>query len=123
MRGERAGRLFRAIERGEIEATTSEVVVHEVIFVLSSRRQYGWEMEEVVPRVRHLLNLRGMRFSSENLNNYNLALNLLLQMPVLEFADAIIAIRTIEGGHTLATLDSHFDRVDELPTWDFESLD
>ncbi|CAN5628323.1 hypothetical protein BH09CHL1_BH09CHL1_12850 [soil metagenome] len=122
LRGELAERLFRSIERGEIEATTSEVVLHEVIFVLTSPRQYGWEVSEAVPRVRYLLNLRGMRFSSENLNSYNLAMDLLVRKPVLEFADAVIAIRAMEGGHTLATFDSHFKNVDLLSTWDLASL-
>jgi predicted nucleic acid-binding protein len=122
-RGERAAILFRAIERGEIEATTTEVVLHEVIFVLTSARQYRYQLSEVVPRVRYLLNLRGMRFATENIDTFNAALDLLEAQPALGFADAIISARSLHGGHTLATYDSHFDRVNGLAIWNLEDLD
>jgi len=123
LRGERAAKLFRAIERGAIEATTTEVVIHEVIFVLLSDRQYRYPVTDVVPRVRYLLNLRGMWFSAENLNTYNAALDLLELNPELGFADAVIATRALSGGHTLATFDSHFEMVGKLTRWNLESLD
>jgi predicted nucleic acid-binding protein len=121
-RGERAGALFRAIERGEIEATTTEVVLREVMFVLLSDSQYRYRVADVVPRMRYLINLRGMRFSAENLHSYNAALDLLEAQPALGFADAVIAMRSRIGGHTLATFDAHFDRVDDLGVWALEGI-
>jgi hypothetical protein len=36
-----ASALFAAIERGDEEATTTEVVLHEVCYVLASKNHYG----------------------------------------------------------------------------------
>lgn len=123
LRGERARELFLQIERGETEATTSEVVVHEVFYVLLSKAQYARTVDEVFVGMRYLLNLRGMRLSSGDRTCFNIALDLLGKHPTLGFADAMIAARSLNEGHTLVTFDAHFERVDQLETSNLESLD
>lgn len=94
-----------------------------MIFVLLSGRQYKYPVSDVVPRIRYLLNLRGMRFSTENLGSYNAALDLLELNPELGFADSVIAVRALSGEHTLATFDSHFDRLQGLALSNLENFD
>ena len=57
-----ASDLFSAIERGEIEATTSEVVLDEVCYVLASRRQYNRTAADIVSFMAPLLRLKGIKF-------------------------------------------------------------
>jgi predicted nucleic acid-binding protein len=55
---EAAKALFLAIQRGEEEATTTEVVLHEVVYVLASKAHYNVPPAEIVANLKPLLRLR-----------------------------------------------------------------
>lgn len=39
--------LFRAVERGEEEVTTTEVVLHEIVYILTSKKHYSRPPAEI----------------------------------------------------------------------------
>jgi predicted nucleic-acid-binding protein len=65
-KSERSIALFEAAERGEVELFTSESVLAEVVFVLSSRSLYKLPRQEVAALVRPLVEVRGLRMDSKN---------------------------------------------------------
>lgn len=109
--------LFLSVETGEVTATTSEVVLHEVCYVLGASRHYGYPASEIVPAIRRILDLAGMKLPGGERTVYLRALDLWEQHPVLQFSDAVIAARCERGGHELATFDGHFDRVASVRKW------
>lgn len=125
-RGEIAKALIGAISRGEIHATTSEVVLHEVEYVLGSDKQYGLTKAQILDCLKFAIGLSGLRFSREDRWCYERALEMLEAYPPLRLSDSIIAARCEYHEHILATFDTHFDRVDSVQRWneaDFASAD
>lgn len=112
--------LFKRVEAGELDVTTSEVVLHETCFTLSSPRQYGAAPSAFVPDLAYLLSLAGMRFPRGDQAVYRRALELYLERPKLEFSDAVIAARCEAAGHDLATFDRHFDAIPTVQRWSWE---
>lgn len=109
--------LLEQIQRGDLEATTSEVVLHEMCYVLESRRQYGREVAEIVSAITDVLSWPGFWFPSGDQEIYLRALNLWSENPKLGFADAVIAARCERAGHELATFDKHFRDLPFLQFW------
>lgn len=112
-----AHELFAAIKRGAVEATTSEVVLHEVCYVLRSRRQYGLEVARVVSSLQPLLGLAGMTFPGRDLEIYIQALEWMGAFPQLSFADAVIAVRGQSIGAELATYDEYLASMPFVTRW------
>jgi predicted nucleic acid-binding protein len=109
--------LIGAVSRGEVLATTSEVVLHEVAFVLGSKNQYGLKTDEILDCLKFAVRLNGLRFSREDRWCYERALEILESHPRIQFSDAVIAARCEHREHTLATFDKHFSRFDSLQLW------
>jgi predicted nucleic acid-binding protein len=109
--------LFDGLATGELVATTSEVAIHEVCFVLGSPRQYGRSPAEIIPAMMALLQLPGFRFPQGDQEIYLHALDLWSQHPKLEFADSVIAARCERSGHELATFDRHFENLPFVNLW------
>lgn len=114
---ETARTLFAAVERGEEEITTTEVVLHEVAYVLAAKTHYGLPVAEVTSRLRTILGVPGFRLARGQKRLYLRALDLWDAHPTLGFADAIVAASVEARGIPLATFDAHFDRVPGLPRW------
>lgn len=114
---EQAALLFAGIESGKLEATTSEVVLHEVSFNLTSSKHYAMAAHDVIRILRFLLAMMGLRFSGQEKDVYLRALDLWEEHPKLEFSDAVIAARCEHGDLELASFDRHFDRLDHLRRW------
>jgi uncharacterized protein len=55
--------LFQRANRGEIELVTSEAVVAEVVYVLSSPRLYGTPRNEIATRLGAMLVSSGLRLA------------------------------------------------------------
>lgn len=108
--------LLRRIQRGDVQATTSEVVIHEVCYVLGSKNQYGRTVAEIVGAMTGTLSWPGFWFPMGDKEIYLRALSLWSQSPKLGFADSVIAARCERAGHQLATFDRHFQ---DLPFLDF----
>jgi predicted nucleic acid-binding protein len=114
--------LFELVESGEATVTTSEVVLHETCYVLTSHRQYGYPAGDVAPELAVMLSWPGFVFPNDDKAIYLRALDLWQQHPVLEFSDSVIAARCERAGHQLATFDAHFAAIPSLALWQPESL-
>jgi predicted nucleic acid-binding protein len=68
--------LFELVENGDLEVTTSEVVLHEVSFVLCSPRQYRRKAAEVAPVLREMIQWPGFSIQAADLRVYLRALEL-----------------------------------------------
>jgi uncharacterized protein len=112
-----AAALFEAIERGDEEATTSEVVLAEVAFVLASKRQYDVAPETVAAVLRPILRLRGLKLPRGRKETYLRALELWSHHPALGFVDALTAAMVERGKLTLATFDADFDVFPQFVRW------
>jgi len=51
--------LFRSVQRGEQEVTTTEVVLHEVVYVLAAKAHFGRTPADIAADLRPILRLRG----------------------------------------------------------------
>jgi predicted nucleic acid-binding protein len=104
--------LFERIAEGEA-ATTSEVVIAEVAYVLSSPRQYRLTSAQVVESVRPLLLLRGMKLP--NKRRLLRALTLYATNN-LDFEDCLTAAQIEQQNiPSLMSYDRGFDRLDGIP--------
>ncbi|MBA2775871.1 MAG: type II toxin-antitoxin system VapC family toxin [Chloroflexia bacterium] len=109
--------LMEGIESGSVHATTSEMVIHEVCYVLGSRQQYGMEPVDIVERVRAVLLFTGMRFDGDEGGVFRAALDCWQSNPKLGFSDSVIAARCERAGHELAAFDRHFADLPFLQHW------
>src|SRR5215218_6712914 len=80
--------LFRRINDGQEHVTTTEAVIAEVLFVLTSRRQYNLSHHDAAARVRPIITLRSLKISHKRV--YLRALDLFSTYNFLDFEDAII---------------------------------
>lgn len=112
-----AAQLLEGVLERRIVATTSEVVLHEVCYILGSKHHYGLLHGEIISRIQTILNWPGMQFPNDDKSLYLRALDLWLQHPRLEFSDSVIAARCERSGHELATFDKHFADLPFLHLW------
>jgi predicted nucleic acid-binding protein len=101
--------LFARVQRGDEEISTSEVILAEVFFVLTSPRQYGLSAAEVAVRLDPILAMRSLRLPGKR--TVRRALTLLASRPNLGFEDALIAATLQRSGMRLLSYDTDFDRV------------
>lgn len=109
--------LFDAIGRGAIEATISEVVLHEVCYVLRSPRQYGLDADRVASSLLRILGLSGMTFPGRDLEIYVRALERMGDFPRLSFADAVISVRAQVLNAQLVTCDEYLANQPFVTRW------
>lgn len=109
--------FFVAIQNGELEVTTSEVVIHEVCYILCSKKQYGVDPIEVAAAMRAIVSWRGWTFPSGDKALYLRALEIFSEHPKLEFSDSVIAARAQAMGAQLATFDEHLGQMPFVDRW------
>jgi len=114
---EQATQLFEQVRTRQVEATTTELVLHEVLFVLTSRRQYGVPYVDAIQALRPLIHFRSLRFGSGEKDIILRALDICEQNPRLEFADSAIAARCEANGWELATFDESLAAVPSVTRW------
>jgi predicted nucleic acid-binding protein len=102
--------LLLRLEAGEIEATTSEVV-------LTSPKQYGIPVEQAIAAIEPILRLRAIRFPPGDAEIYLRALQIWKRNPKLEFSDSVIAARCEANGWQLATFDRVLGSLPEVDRW------
>ncbi len=103
-------RLFQRIQRGEESVTTAEVIIAEVVYVLSSPSLYRLSHEEISSRLAPLLSLRSLKL--RNKRTYLRALDLYATYPSLDFEDALSAAHMERQGISeIVTYDRDFDRL------------
>src|SRR5436853_4394605 len=79
--------LFQRVKQGEETLITSETIIAEVIFVLSSPSHYDLSHEEISKRLQPLLTLRGLKFPKKKACLR--AVELYAQHPTLDFEDVL----------------------------------
>jgi predicted nucleic acid-binding protein len=111
-KAEACKQLFERLDRGEEQATTSESVVAEVVYVLSARTGagYGLSASEVAGRLKPLLSLSGLKL--EKKQTFYRALDVYSANAFLDFEDAL-SVAHIErhGLSDITGYDTDFDRV------------
>ena len=104
--------LFQKAKRGEIALITSECVIAELVYVLSSERLYGLPRSEIRTLLYPLLSLPGLKLPHRA--TYLRALDLYAAYPI-DFEDAIlVAQMERQGVDEIYSYDRDFDRVPEL---------
>ena len=114
---------FQAVRRGETEELTTEVVLHEVIYVLASKHHYGLAPGDIVARLKRLLRLSGLKapWGPDQKRLWLHALDLYASDPRLGFADALTATYAISLSTPIATFDSDFDGIAGVQRWQPDS--
>ncbi len=103
-------RLFQRVQKGEESIATTEAIVAEVVYVLSSPSLYSLSHEEIAARLAPVLSLRGLLLRHKR--TYLRALDLYAAHRFLDFEDAL-AVAHMERQHIseIVTYDRDFDRV------------
>lgn len=102
--------LFQRVKAGDEEVVTSEVILHEILYVLSSKAHYGLSHDEAAARLRPILMLRGMKLPRKRL--YLRALDLYGSSAFLDFGDAVcVAHMESQGIEEILSYDTDFDRI------------
>jgi predicted nucleic acid-binding protein len=105
----RARRFFQQVTSGACTAITSEAVIVEAVYVLSSRTLYHLPRAEIRTHLRRVLGLRGLKLPHKR--TYLRALDL-YAATALDFTDALI-VAHMERARlaALVSFDRDFDRV------------
>lgn len=107
-RGQRCFELMKRLEQGEEEAFTSDVILAEVIYVLT-RSRYQLERGEVAPRIQAIVDLRGLRLPNKRVIQHALQLYEDLN---LDFEDCLaVAQMEAEDMTEIYSFDRGLDRV------------
>lgn len=114
---ESARALFVAAEAGDVEITTTEVVLHEVAYLMASNAHYGRPVEEITTALATILRLSGFRLPRGEKQRFLRALDLWATFPTLGLADALVVTTAVIRGAELASFDRHFGRVPGLAHW------
>lgn len=115
LRNQIATDLLEIAERGEAEITTSEAILAEMAYILTSKNQYRLDVDDAARRIETIVRIRGMRLHEKQtvLN----ALELWTRFPKIGFVDALAAAYGHQQGVELATFDAHFDRIATVNRW------
>ncbi len=109
-KGRRAYELLQQVEQQTLVATTSEGVLLEIIFVLTSKRTYNRTRSEVHRRQSDVLSLPGLLL--RNKSAYLRALELFELNRTTDFVDCLnVALMEHEGITTIWTFDRDYDRM------------
>ena len=105
--------LFQRLARDEEQATTSEAVITEVVYVLKSRALYGLAADEIQQRLQPLVLMRGLRLRDRR--TIVRALDVFTSHPTIDFEDALsVAHMEREGIAELYSYDRDFDRIADV---------
>ncbi len=101
---------FSSSKNGAAEATTSEVIIAEVVYVLSARNHYHLTPTEIRDRLLPMFNVKGLKLPSKR--RVLRALDLSAAYPFLDFEDALAVAEMEQGGISeLLSYDRDFDRI------------
>ncbi len=95
---------------GTLQVTTSETIVGEIVFVLSSKALYNLPRVEIRRHVTNILSMKGLRLPYKRMCFR--ALELYATNPKLDFADAMsVAHMERRKLSTILSFDEDFDSV------------
>jgi len=104
--------LIQKVETGDIQVTTCEGVLVEIVQVLSSRQLYNRPRSSIASTLSDIVRLRGLRLP--NKVAYLRALEIYASTN-LDFVDALaVAHMGREGIQTIVSFDRHFDRLPQV---------
>ena len=99
--------LLIRVDAGEIQVTTSESVIAQIVYVLSSRRAYALPRVRIKELLEPILHLRGLKL--ERRDTYLRALDL-YAAHTIDFEDAMAVAHMERLGITdILSYDHHFD--------------
>jgi predicted nucleic acid-binding protein len=99
--------LFEALDHGEINLFIDEIVLAEVVWVLSSF--YGYASDEIARVLQEFIGHEGLQAMDKA--GLFIALNLFAEKNI-DFTDALVATHMArEGFKGVYSFDAHFDRV------------
>lgn len=102
--------LFKQAEQNDVQLVTSEAIIAEIVFVLSSPKHYNRSRPEIQLALSRLLLLPGLKVPNRNL--YLRALGLYAKY-TLDFEDCLtIAYMEQSDISQLYSYDRGFDRID-----------
>ena len=104
--------LFQQAEQGEVTLFTTETIIAEIVYVLSSPRLYNLSRQDVRNRLMPLLTLPGLRMSKRSVALRALEL---YESHNVDFEDAL-AVAHMEqlGIETIISYDRDFDRFPQV---------
>jgi len=104
--------LFQKVKRGEIELTTCEAVIAEIVYVLSSNVIYNLPRDEIYSLLLPIINLNGLKLPQKHL--YIRALDIYASRNI-DFEDAL-SFAHMEKRQTkeIYSYDRDFDKLEEL---------
>jgi predicted nucleic acid-binding protein len=101
------------VQRGEESVATSDVVIAEACFVLSSPKRYGLSHPDVAARLRPIFSLRAFKLG--NKQAVLRALDLYSQFDFLDIEDCLIATSMEQRDiRSLYSFDDDFDKLPEF---------
>jgi predicted nucleic acid-binding protein len=110
VKAQAVGRLLQAVKNGTEQVATTEVVIAEVTFVLSSPQLYNLSPADIVARLAPILRMRGIRMPRKR--TVLRALVLYGQHPAFDFSHALlVAMAEQTGMTTILSYDHDFDSV------------
>ena len=104
----RAAALFALVESGAVEITTSEAILAEVAFILTSPRHYDASRSTAAAGLKALLRTRGCRMPAKEVSLR--ALDIWVAHAELSLPDALGAAYSALRGYELATFDVTLSR-------------
>ncbi len=102
-----ASALFREVDSGDVEVTTSDAVLAEAAFILTAKSHYHVPVAEAAAKLAALVSPPGFKLPDKRL--IMLALDFWTANPRLGFVDTLVAVHAQQPGMRLATFDSDFD--------------
>jgi len=112
-KAERCLSLFQRADEGEIELTTSEAIIAEVVYVLSSPTLYDLTPERIRDLLLPILDLKGLKLPASR-RLYHQALELYATQGI-DFEDALaVAHMQDKGIDEILSYDQHFDRIESI---------
>lgn len=111
-KAEKCYELFQKVKRGEIELTTCEAVIAEVVYVLSSTTLYNLPRNEIYSILLPIINLKGLKMAQKRL--YIQALDIYASKNI-DFEDALIFAHMQKRQiKEIYSYDNDFDKIEEL---------
>lgn len=105
--------FWQQVAKGQETATTTEVVIAEICYILSSPRLYHLGHDDIAARLRPLLILPGLKLPHQR--SFLRALDLYALHPFLDFEDALqIAHMERLGLTEILSYDTDFDKIPTL---------
>lgn len=112
VKAERCLQVLQRADRGEVQLITSESVIAEVVYVLSSPRLYHLPPARIRDLLLPIINMRGLKLSPRRL--YRRALTIYGSHHI-DFEDALtVAHMERQGINEVLSYDQHFDRIEEV---------